>query len=58
LTSLRPTWPRGGPKVEPDDGTSDKVLCADLLEPDRNVVTVVQVGEGVDLRSVQTRAED
>jgi predicted enzyme related to lactoylglutathione lyase len=33
---------RGGPQVELDDTTSDKVLFATLVDPDGNGVTVVQ----------------
>ena len=40
---------RGGPEVEPDDTTSDKVVFADLADPDGNSVTVVEVREGVRL---------
>jgi predicted enzyme related to lactoylglutathione lyase len=40
---------RGGPEVELDDTTSDKVLFASLTDPDGNAVTVVQVREGVTL---------
>jgi predicted enzyme related to lactoylglutathione lyase len=40
---------RGGPEVELDDSTSDKVLFARLLDPDGNAVTVVQVRGGVSL---------
>jgi predicted enzyme related to lactoylglutathione lyase len=40
---------RGGPEVELDDTTSDKVLFAELLDPDGNGATVVQVREGVTL---------
>jgi predicted enzyme related to lactoylglutathione lyase len=40
---------RGGPDVELDDVTSDKVLFARLADPDGNAVTVVQVREGVTL---------
>jgi hypothetical protein len=40
---------RGGPEVALDDVTSDKVLFAELLDPDGNAVTVVQVREGVNL---------
>jgi hypothetical protein len=40
---------RGGPEVELDDSTSDKVLFAVLGDPDGNAVTVVQVREGVTL---------
>jgi predicted enzyme related to lactoylglutathione lyase len=37
---------RGGPEVELDDTSSDKVLFASLADPDGNAVTVVQVREG------------
>jgi predicted enzyme related to lactoylglutathione lyase len=40
---------RGGPEVELDDTSSDKVLFASLADPDGNAVTVVQVREGVTL---------
>lgn len=40
---------RGGPVVELDDVTSDKVLFATLADPDGNAVTVVQVREGITL---------
>jgi predicted enzyme related to lactoylglutathione lyase len=40
---------RGGPDVELDDVTSDKVLFASLADPDGNAMTVVQVREGVTL---------
>lgn len=40
---------RGGPEVELDDTTSDKVLFASLTDPDGNEITVVQVREGVTL---------
>lgn len=40
---------RGGPKVELDETTSDKVLFASLTDPDGNAVTVVQVRDGVTL---------
>ena len=40
---------RGGPEVELDDTTSDKVLFASLADPDGNSVTVVEVREGVTL---------
>lgn len=37
---------RGGPAVEPDSVTSDRVLFATLEDPDGNAVTVVEVREG------------
>lgn len=40
---------RGGPAVELDDTTSDKVLFASLVDPDGNAVTVVEVREGITL---------
>jgi predicted enzyme related to lactoylglutathione lyase len=40
---------RGGPEAELDETTSDKVLFANLSDPDGNAVTVVQVREGVTL---------
>ena len=40
---------RGGPEVELDDTTSDKVLFAELVDPDGNSVTVVEVREDVTL---------
>jgi predicted enzyme related to lactoylglutathione lyase len=40
---------RGGPEVELDDTSSDKVLFGSLADPDGNEVTVVQVREGVTL---------
>jgi predicted enzyme related to lactoylglutathione lyase len=40
---------RGGPEVELDDTTSNKVLFASLTDPDGNAVTVVEVREGVSL---------
>jgi hypothetical protein len=40
---------RGGPEVELDDTSSDKVLFASLQDPDGNEVTVVEVREGVAL---------
>jgi predicted enzyme related to lactoylglutathione lyase len=40
---------RGGPEVELDDTTSDKVLFAGLTDPDGNAITVVQVREGATL---------
>ena len=40
---------RGGPEVKLDDTTSDKVLFAELSDPDGNAVTVVEVREGVTL---------
>jgi catechol 2,3-dioxygenase-like lactoylglutathione lyase family enzyme len=40
---------RGGPEAELDDTTSDKVLFAELTDPDGNSVTVVEVREGVTL---------
>jgi len=40
---------RGGPEVELDEGSSDTVMFAGLVDPDGNAVTVVQVREGVEL---------
>jgi predicted enzyme related to lactoylglutathione lyase len=40
---------RGGPPADLDDTTSDKVLFADLTDPDGNAITVVEVREGVQL---------
>jgi predicted enzyme related to lactoylglutathione lyase len=40
---------RGGPEVEVDDVTSDKVLFATLTDPDGNAVTVVEVRQGATL---------
>jgi predicted enzyme related to lactoylglutathione lyase len=40
---------RGGPEVELDDTTSDKVLFATLIDPDGNAVTVVEVRQGTSL---------
>jgi predicted enzyme related to lactoylglutathione lyase len=40
---------RGGPEVQLNDTTSDKVLFASLTDPDGNRITVVQVREGVTL---------
>jgi predicted enzyme related to lactoylglutathione lyase len=40
---------RGGPEVELDETTSDKVLFVSLADPDGNSVTVVEVREGVTL---------
>jgi predicted enzyme related to lactoylglutathione lyase len=40
---------RGGPRVELDDVSSEKVLFATLLDPDGNAVTVVEIREGVTL---------
>ena len=40
---------RGGPAVELDDATSDKVLFAEIADIDGNTVTVVEVREGVAL---------
>lgn len=40
---------RGGPRVTPDDSTSDKVVFATVTDPDGNAVTVVEVRAGVRL---------
>lgn len=40
---------RGGPSVDLDDSTSDKVLFATATDPDGNAITVVEVREGVQL---------
>ena len=40
---------RGGPRVDLDGTSSDKVLFATLTDPDSNAITVVQVREGVQL---------
>jgi predicted enzyme related to lactoylglutathione lyase len=48
-TALADLASRGGPEVELDDSTSDKVLFAQLTDPDGNAVTVVEVREGVKL---------
>lgn len=40
---------RGGPSVDLDDSTSDKVLFATATDPDGNAITVVEVREGVHL---------
>lgn len=40
---------RGGPLVELDDSTSDKVLFASVTDPDGNAITIVEVREGVQL---------
>lgn len=37
---------RGGPSVELDDSTSDKVLFATVTDPDGNAITIVEVREG------------
>ena len=47
--ALRALAGRGGPEVELDDVTSDKVLFATLADPDDNGVTLVEVREGVQL---------
>jgi predicted enzyme related to lactoylglutathione lyase len=48
-TALADLAARGGPEVELDDTTSDKVLFAELADPDGNGITIVQVREGVTL---------
>jgi glyoxylase I family protein len=40
---------RGGPTADLDETTSDKVLFAQITDPDGNAITVVQVREGVQL---------
>jgi catechol 2,3-dioxygenase-like lactoylglutathione lyase family enzyme len=40
---------RGGPVVELDDGTSDKVRFATVTDPDGNALTLVDVRPGVEL---------
>ena len=40
---------RGGPAIELDDTTSDKVLFANVTDPDGNAITVVEIREGVSL---------
>lgn len=37
---------RGGPSMELDDSTSDKVLFAKLTDPDDNTITIDEVREG------------
>jgi predicted enzyme related to lactoylglutathione lyase len=48
-TALQELGSRGGPTVELDDSTSDKVLFATLADPDDNAVTIVEVRAGVQL---------
>jgi predicted enzyme related to lactoylglutathione lyase len=40
---------RGGPTVELDDTTSERVKFAQLTDPDGNGITLVEVREGADL---------
>jgi predicted enzyme related to lactoylglutathione lyase len=47
--SLAELAARGGPSMELDTTTSDKVLFATVPDPDGNEVTVVEVREGVEL---------
>lgn len=45
-TALAELAARGGPEVELDGTTSDKVLFATVLDPDGNVITIVEPRDG------------
>lgn len=47
--ALRDLAARGGPRVDLDEVTSDKVLFATVTDPDGNAITLVEVRQGVSL---------
>jgi predicted enzyme related to lactoylglutathione lyase len=47
--ALKDLAERGGPSVELDEVTSDKVLFATVTDPDGNAITIVEVRQGVTL---------
>ena len=47
--ALKDLAERGGPSVELDEVTSDKVFFATVTDPDGNAITIVEVRQGVTL---------